>query len=162
MTTNLVNTKYPKVDSRGLTLIEEFQEQVVEVTRIVVGEQSYDDIDIPRKFPLYSNSPCRRDQRGDRVRNGNDPGLFTRRILHSPRDRPDRLLPRGSLCVLSLQVIVVPSPRVRTKDYRKPVTRHSPIPQLNPRSSREGAQQQRWHEDELCDFFQGAVPHSAE
>ena len=56
ITTHLVNTEESKVDSRGLTLIKEFQEQVVQVARIVVGEQSHDDINVPWKFTLHSGN----------------------------------------------------------------------------------------------------------
>jgi hypothetical protein len=56
-TTDLVDTEDSEVDSRGLALVEEFQEQVVQITGVVVGEQADDDIDIPRKFTLYSENP---------------------------------------------------------------------------------------------------------
>jgi len=51
-----VDTKDSKVDCCGLALFEEFHEQVVQITRVVVGKQADDDIDIPRKFPLHSKS----------------------------------------------------------------------------------------------------------
>lgn len=54
--THLVETEDSKIDSRGLALVEKFQEQVVQVTRVVVGEQADDDIDIPWKFTLHSRS----------------------------------------------------------------------------------------------------------
>lgn len=53
---HLVNAEESKIDSRGLTLFEELQKQVVQITRVVVGEQADDDIDIPRKFSLNPES----------------------------------------------------------------------------------------------------------
>jgi len=53
---DLVDTEDPEIDSRGLALIEEFQEQVVQITRVVVGEQTEDDIYIPGKFTLHSEN----------------------------------------------------------------------------------------------------------
>ena len=55
-TIDLVNTEDSEVDSRRLALIEEFLEQVVQITRVVVGEQADDDIDIPGKFTLHSEN----------------------------------------------------------------------------------------------------------
>ena len=37
-TTDLVETEDSEVNSRGLALVEEFQEQVVQITRVVIGE----------------------------------------------------------------------------------------------------------------------------
>ena len=53
-TTDLVDTENSEVDSCGLALVEEFQEQVVQITRVVIGKQADDDIDIPGKFALHS------------------------------------------------------------------------------------------------------------
>ena len=55
-TTDLVNTEDSEVDSRRLALVEEFQEQVIQIARVVVGEQADDDIDIPGKFTLHSKN----------------------------------------------------------------------------------------------------------
>jgi hypothetical protein len=57
-TTDLVNTKNSEVDGRGLALVKEFQEQVVQISRVVVGEQADDNIDIPGKFSLHSENPA--------------------------------------------------------------------------------------------------------
>ena len=56
-TTDLVNTKNSEVNGRGLALVKEFQEQVVQITRVVVGEQANNNIDIPGKFSLHSENP---------------------------------------------------------------------------------------------------------
>ena len=56
VTTNLVDAEYSEVDGSRLTLVKEFQEQVVQVTRVVVSEQTDEDIDIPGKFALYSEN----------------------------------------------------------------------------------------------------------
>lgn len=55
-TTDLVNTEDSEVDSRRLALVEEFQEQVIQIARVVVGEQADDDIDIPGKSTLHSKN----------------------------------------------------------------------------------------------------------
>lgn len=55
-TADLVDTKDSKVDGRGLTLVEELQEQVVQIARVVVGEQADEDVDISGKFPLHSKN----------------------------------------------------------------------------------------------------------
>lgn len=56
ITTHLVSTEKSKVDSRRLTLVKQFHEQVVQITRVVVGEQSNDDINIAEKFTLHSDN----------------------------------------------------------------------------------------------------------
>lgn len=56
--TDLINTKNSEVDGRGLALVKEFQEQVVQIARVVVGEQADDNIDIPGEFSLHSENPA--------------------------------------------------------------------------------------------------------
>jgi len=62
-TTHLIDAEDSEVDSGGLTLVEEFQEQVVQIARVVVGEQADDDIDIPGKFALHSENTQQISQR---------------------------------------------------------------------------------------------------
>lgn len=52
----LVGAEDPKVDGRGLTLLKELQEQIVQIARVFVGEQAKDDIDIPGKLALHSEN----------------------------------------------------------------------------------------------------------
>ena len=61
--TYFVDPENSKVDGRRLTLFEELQEQVIQITRVVVGKEADDDIDIPGKLALYSESAQRIDQR---------------------------------------------------------------------------------------------------
>ena len=75
ITTYFVETKDSKVDGRGLALFEEFHEQVVQIARVVVGEQPDDDIDIPRKFSLHSESVYRIGQRGGCIRSITPPRM---------------------------------------------------------------------------------------
>ena len=57
-TTDLVNTKNSEVNRRGLALVKEFQEQIVQIARVVIGEQADDNIDVPGKFSLHSENPA--------------------------------------------------------------------------------------------------------
>lgn len=152
-TTDLVDTKDPEIDSRGLALIEEFQEQVVQIPRVVVGEQAEDDINIPGKFTLHSKKMAMMWSKA----------WYDHRVFRcSPRDRSDRLIPSNPLCVPSLQIIVVPSPRTCNQKYREPMARHGPISQPGLSNPRHHVQQQWRHEDQLGELFQGANPDLVE
>ena len=39
-----------------MSLLKELQEQIVQIARVVVGEQAKDDIDIPGKLALHSEN----------------------------------------------------------------------------------------------------------
>ena len=139
-TTHLVHTENPEVDGRGLTLVEELQEQVVKITRTIVGEQSDEDVDIPGKFALHSDREKWGRRREGSVRDTGSLTTVLTRNSCSPWDGSDRLIPRNPLRIPSLQIIMVPSPRIRTQNDRDPITRHGPISQPSLSASRQRAQ----------------------